>query len=143
MVLHFISLLGYSRIKDNQIDEAKNIFKNVWSYVDISSCCKNLLSIAISNLSFLYIKNKKYLKALECSLKCIELMGQHLHSLRVNKKKDQLIEDSVILINGLIQCRKVLKKLMSENGKTFYAELYFYINEIGYKCSRKYLGKNS
>jgi len=75
MALHFILLLGYLRLKDNKINEAKNVFKNVWKYTEIKNCCKVMLCIALSNLGFLHLKNHKPFKSLECSLKCIELMG--------------------------------------------------------------------
>ena len=64
MALHFILLLGYTRLKDNKIDEAKNVFKNVWEYVELKNCDKVLLSVALSNLGFLYLKNKKLFKTL-------------------------------------------------------------------------------
>lgn len=57
MALNFILLLGYSRLKDNKIDEAKNVFKNVWQYVHIKSCDKILVSVALSNLTFLHLNN--------------------------------------------------------------------------------------
>ncbi len=64
MALHFIILLGYSRLKEDKIDEAKNVYKNVWEYVDIKNCDKAMLSIALGNLGFLYMKKHKYFKSL-------------------------------------------------------------------------------
>jgi hypothetical protein len=38
-------------------------------------------------------------------------MGKHLHELKKQGRRSQIVEDSVILINGLIICQKSLKKI--------------------------------
>jgi hypothetical protein len=82
IAVHFINLLAYSRLKHNLVDEARNIYKNIWTYVDIKSCDKLLISIALNNLGYLHQKNYKHFKSLECHLKVIDLMGKRLGDLK-------------------------------------------------------------
>lgn len=82
IAVHFINLLAYSRLKHNLVDEARNIYKNIWTYVDIKSCDKLLISIALNNLGYLHQKNYKHFKSLECNLKVIDLMGKRLGDLK-------------------------------------------------------------
>ena len=65
MSLHFINLLAYSRMKQSNIDEARNIYKNVWMYVGVNkSTDKLLLAVGLNNLGYLHVRMGKYFKSL-------------------------------------------------------------------------------
>jgi hypothetical protein len=59
-------------VQKNSLQEAKNIYKNVWDYVGVKgSCEKVLICLALSNLSFLYAQENKIFKGLESCLQSI------------------------------------------------------------------------
>ena len=63
--------------------------------------------------------------------------------MKERKKKSQIVEDVVILINSYLLVCGSTKKIINQNSKKFYKELYSYASQKGLKKSVRYLGEGS
>lgn len=71
----------------------------------------------------------------------IQIMEDHMKTLKIDKKKSQMMEDSVFLINSYYLLSKCLTKIMETNRKSFYREMFQYSSQTGMKKAIKYLGR--
>lgn len=141
--LHFLILSSHAMLQSGQRHSAKNLLKKSLSYLASTDPDPVLLATALNNLTILRMQDGKYYKSVNVLLEAVGLMERHVRELKVSKKRGQIMEDSVILVNAYYLLSKCLLAIMQGNGKTFYRELYHYSSQVGIRKAAKYLGRES
>jgi hypothetical protein len=70
------------------------------------------------------MRDKKYYKSVNILLQMIQIMEIHMKKLKSSKNKNQMMEDSVFLINSYYLLTKNLSKIKNKNHNQFYYDLY-------------------
>lgn len=114
--LHFILLSSYAMLESGERSAAKDLLKKGLSYLNSTDPDPILLTTAINNLCVLWMGDRKYYKAVNALLQIVELMEDHMKTLKHDHKKSQAIEDSVFLVNSYFLLSKCLSKIKIKNN---------------------------
>ena len=98
--------------------------KNSIKYLDSTEPDAILLTTALNNLCIIRMRDKKYYKSVNILLQMIQIMEIHMKKLKSSKNKNQMMEDSVFLINSYYLLTKNLSKIKNKNHNQFYYDLY-------------------
>lgn len=110
--LHFLLLSSYTMIENGERNSAKELLKKALNYLGSTDPDPILLTTALNNLCILRMEDRKYYKSINVLLNMIQIMEDHMKTLKVDKKKSQMMEDSVFLINSYYLLSKCLIKIM-------------------------------
>jgi hypothetical protein len=107
-------------ISNGNTRSAKELLKKSVSYIGSTDPDPILLATALSNLCVLRMEEGKYYKSLNILLQIIESMEDYMKELKHSARKNQMMEDSVFLVNAYYLLTKCLKNIMEKNHKSLY-----------------------
>jgi len=123
------------------LDKAKEILKKTCDYIKANSKDPVLFSICLNNLGLIQKSKKKYYKACKLAWTGMEIMQEHVNSLKKKgQNKKQVIDDTVILVSLLIICKNSTKHILKTNYSKLKKKIYELSNYLGYHYCIKFLG---